>query len=144
MHVFTTSRRLAHSPAAVFAAMRDPERLARWWGPQGFRNVFECFEFQPGGAWCFEMIGPDGVRYPNRARFQRIEADRQVVIEHVNAPLFELSITLEALSEGTLLHWRQAFDDAALAQTLAPIVVPANEQNLDRLSLELNSAQRAT
>jgi hypothetical protein len=31
----------------------------------------------------------------------------------------------------------QIFDDAAVAKRIAKIVVPANEQNLDRLSAEV-------
>jgi hypothetical protein len=40
-----TSRTVAATPAAVFDAIRDPARLARWWGPAGFRNHFSVFEF---------------------------------------------------------------------------------------------------
>ncbi len=137
MTTFSTSRHLVVSPAEVFAAIKDPERLAKWWGPNGFVNRFEVFEFQPGGRWIFTMIGPDGTLYPNESAFASIETDRQVVIRHVCPPYFQLSITLEPSAEGTLLCWDQAFDDAAVAQAIEHIVVPANEQNLDRLSAEL-------
>lgn len=83
------------------------------------------------------MIGPDGKVYPNESVFEAIEADRRVVIRHVCQPVFTLTITLEPSSGGTLLHWQQAFADAAVASAVRHIVVPANEQNLDRLSAEL-------
>lgn len=83
------------------------------------------------------MIGPDGLTYPNEAIFSVIETDRKVVIQHTNHPHFQLSITLEASATGTLLRWEQAFADAELAQAVRHIVEPANEQNLDRLSLAL-------
>ena len=67
MSTFTTSRQLAAIPSAVFAAINDPVRLARWWGPAGFSNRFDVFEFQAGGKWFFTMIGPDGKVYPNEA-----------------------------------------------------------------------------
>jgi len=136
---FTTSRHLAATPAAVFAAIQDPARLATWWGPDGFSNRFEVFEFQPGGRWVFTMIGPDGATYPNESVFANIEADRQVVIRHVCQPFFELTITLESSPGGTQLLWEQAFDDAAVAQAVRHIVEPANEQNLDRLSQVLGA-----
>jgi uncharacterized protein YndB with AHSA1/START domain len=137
MTTFSTSRQLAAAPSAVFAAIADPERLARWWGPSGFSNRFEVFEFQPGGKWIFCMVGPDGKTYPNESVFSSIEADRQIVIRHVSPPHFQLAITLEPSSGGTLIRWEQTFADASIAQAIRHIVEPANEQNLDRLSTEL-------
>jgi uncharacterized protein YndB with AHSA1/START domain len=137
MTKFSTSRQLAVSPASVFAAIKDAECLAKWWGPSGFSNRFEVFEFHAGGKWVFTMVGPDGAAYPNESVFSEIEADRKVVIRHTNQPHFQLAITLEASGGGTLLRWDQTFADAAVAQAVRHIVEPANEQNLDRLSAEL-------
>ena len=134
MHTFATQRFLATTPDAVFAAMADPERLARWWGPAGFANAFEVFEFQTGGRWVFTMVGPDGTRYPNACVFRQIEAGRRVVIAHVVQPLFELTLNLEPEAGGTRLEWTQVLEDEAVAQAMAHIIEPANEQNLDRLS----------
>lgn len=134
---FTTTRQLPVPPAAVFAAIKDPARLATWWGPDGFTNRFDVFEFEPDGRWIFTMVGPDGTAYPNESVFAHIEADRQVVIRHVCQPLFQLTITLAPSAGGTLLHWAQAFDDPAVAQAVRHIVEPANEQNLDRLTAAL-------
>lgn len=137
MNTFTNTRTLPARPEAVFAALTTPERLARWWGPAGFSNRFAVCEVRPGGRWVFDMIGPDGTVYANESVFQHIEPNRQVVVRHTCAPLFTLSITLEPVAEGTQLHWQQVFDDAAFAQAAAHILVPANEQNLDRLQAEL-------
>ena len=137
MNTFTNTRTLPARPEAVFAALTTPERLARWWGPAGFSNRFAVCEVRPGGRWVFDMIGPDGTVYANESVFQHIEPHRQVVVRHTCAPLFTLSITLEPVAEGTQLHWQQVFDDAAFAQAAAHILVPANEQNLDRLQAEL-------
>jgi len=137
MSTFTSIRNLRAEPSAVFAAIKDPARLAKWWGPNGFSNRFEVFEFKPGGKWVFDMIGPDGKVYPNESVFVNIEADRQVVIRHICQPFFTLTITLEPSSGGSLVRWEQAFVDAAVASAIRHIVVPANEQNLDRLSAEV-------
>jgi uncharacterized protein YndB with AHSA1/START domain len=137
MSTFKTTREFAAEPKAIFAAIQDPARLARWWGPDGFTNRFEVFEFTPGGRWVFSMIGPDGTSYPNESVFAGIDADRQVVIQHVCQPLFQLTITLEPTANGTLLTWEQVFADAAVAQAVRHIVEPANEQNLNRLSDEV-------
>lgn len=142
MTTFSTTRTFAATPTAVFAAIQDGARLARWWGPEGFSNRFEVFEFEPDGRWVFEMIGPDGKTYPNESVFARIEPDSQVVIQHVCAPHFQLTITLTPTADGTLLQWEQVFEDAGVAEAIRHIVVPANEQNLDRLGEEL--ARHAT
>lgn len=137
MTTFSTTRQLAAAPDEVFTAIQDADRLARWWGPTGFSNQFDIFEFQVGGHWVFSMIGPDGTVYPNECVFSSIEPSRQVVIQHVCAPHFQLSIRLEPSGSGTLLRWDQVFADASVAQAIQHIVEPANEQNLDRLSAEL-------
>ncbi len=137
MSTFKTSREIPASPAAVFAAIRDPARLARWWGPSGFTNKFDSIEFKPGGKWSFAMIGPDGKIYRNESVFQAIEPDQKVVIHHVSAPRFVLTVSLQGTSGGTLVAWEQVFEDPAVAEAVRPIVEPANEQNLDRLAAEV-------
>lgn len=143
MTTFSTTRHLAAEPSAVFAAIESPERLARWWGPNGFSNHFEVCDFQPGGKWVFRMIGPDGTAYANESVFSRIEPGRCVVIQHICAPFFELTITLAQSGQGTLVSWDQVFADASVAQAVRHIVEPANEQNLDRLAIELGLASPA-
>jgi uncharacterized protein YndB with AHSA1/START domain len=136
---FETSRHFAASPDEVFAAFAAPDRLARWWGPSGFTNTFEVFEFTPGGAWHFTMHGPDGKHYPNESRFVRIEPARSVVLRHENAPHFELAIVLAPEGGGTRVMWTQTFDSAEVAAAVEHIVVPSNEQNLDRWQAELQA-----
>lgn len=143
MTTFSTTREFAVAPAAIFAVIKDSERLAKWWGPNGFSNRFEVFDFRPGGKWIFTMIGPDSASYPNESVFSVIEPDRQVVIQHVCPPHFQLTITLEPIPSGTLLRWDQAFADASVAQAVRHIVEPANEQNLDRLGVELGLSHAA-
>ncbi|MFO0581828.1 MAG: SRPBCC domain-containing protein [Anaeromyxobacter sp.] len=132
----TTGRRLAAPPARVLAAFTDPARLARWWGPAGFTNTFEVCEPRPGGAWRYTMHGPDGKHYPNEARFVVVAPD-EVVVEHLNAPRFVLTLALAPEAGGTRLTWTQTFETAALRDQLLAFVGPANEQNLDRLEAEI-------
>ena len=137
MHTVQTSRQIPASPEAVFAAMADPQRLARWWGPDGFSNSFEKCDFRPGGKWKFTMHGPDGASYPNESVFFAIEAGRKVVIDHVCQPFFRLTVELQPSGLGTKVHWTQVFADAAVAVAVAHIVEPANDQNLARLAAEV-------
>jgi len=139
MSIFTTSREFPAAPDAVFAALLDPQRLARWWGPAGFRNTFDTCEVKPGGAWRFTMHGPDGANYPNVATFVVVEPPHRLVIQHENAPRFWLTITLSPVGAGTRIAWEQAFEDAAVAVAVRHIVEPANEQNLDRWMAEVET-----
>lgn len=139
---FRTSRELQVSAETIFAAIRSPERLARWWGPDGFTNAFQVFDFRPGGRWTFTMRGPDGNSYPNESEFIEIVPDALVRIRHVSPPQFVLSIALNALGNGTLVTWEQVFADAKVARGLRHVVEPANEQNLDRLAAEVGLSAR--
>jgi len=137
MSIFKTSRVFPATLEAVFAALQDPMRLVRWWGPEGFRNTFDSCDIRSGGPWCFTMHGPDGVNYPNVSTFVAVEPPRRVVLQHENAPRFLLTITLSPVDTGTLVTWEQVFADASVAAAVRSIVEPANEQNLDRWSAEV-------
>jgi uncharacterized protein YndB with AHSA1/START domain len=137
---FTTSCFVPHAPEAVYAAFERADLLAAWWGPAGFSNTFEVFEFVPGGRWLFTMHGPDGANYANRNVFVVLEPARRVVLRHDGEPFFTLTVELAPAPGGTQLAWRQVLDDAAVAQAVAAIVEPANEQNLDRLLNMLDNA----
>jgi len=134
---FKTSRSFSVPPEAVFAAFSSPERLARWWGPEGFSNTFENFEFRNGGVWRFTMHGPDGANYPNEATFVSIKPNCTVVVKHVSQPHFTLSIRLEPNASGTTVTWEQAFESADVAASVRHIVEHANEQNLSRWQAEV-------
>jgi len=137
MTTFNTAREIPAAIEQVFAAISAPERLARWWGPTGFTNVFKVCEFKHGGRWSFIMRGPDGRDYPNESVFAEIEPPRKIVIQHVSEPKFRLTIGLASAAAGTVVSWSQAFENTEVARRLEGIVVPANEQNLERLSVEV-------
>jgi uncharacterized protein YndB with AHSA1/START domain len=137
MTTFTTRREFPATVEQVFAAISDPQRLNRWWGPAGFTNTFSVCEFKQGGRWSFIMHGPDGHNYPNENVFAEIDAPHKVAIQHVVEPKFSLTIGLTASAAGTLVSWSQAFESSEVASRIEHIVVPANEQNLDRLLVEV-------
>jgi uncharacterized protein YndB with AHSA1/START domain len=128
-----TERVFAADARTIFAAFEQPDRLARWWGPAGFTNTFERFDFTPGGRWVFVMHGPNGASYPNESVFGDIEPDTRIVIEHVVKPWFKLTVTLSDLGGETRLSWVQEFESPEMAAKMRPLSETANEQNLDRL-----------
>jgi len=137
MEPFRTSREIPATPEQIFAAFTSAERLARWWGPAGFTNTFSLCEFTSGGRWVYVMHGPDGGTYANESVFAEVEASARVVIEHVSKPKYRLTLTLTPSPTGTTVSWVQAFEKPDVARGIAHIVVPGNEQNLDRLTVEV-------
>lgn len=137
MKTFKTSREIPASPENIFAAISNPERLARWWGPAGFTNTFNKFEFTIGGKWFFVMHGPNGANYENESEFSDIAPSERVVIYHISEPKFILTISINQSARGSLVDWNQEFESEQIAMNIAHIVVPSNEQNLDRLTAEV-------
>ena len=129
----STERVLSANRRKIFAAFEQPARLAEWWGPNGFTNTFQEFEFKPGGRWVFVMHGPNGIDYPNENVFREIQPDTKVVVEHVEKPWYRLTVTLTARGDQTHLSWNQEFESPEFAAKMRPLCEPANEQNLDRL-----------
>jgi uncharacterized protein YndB with AHSA1/START domain len=104
-------REVAFARELVWKAMTEPEHQNRWWGPDGFRNEGVSMDFRVGGAWTFEMVGPDGTRYPNHSVFKEITPPSRLVFDHGDGQRvwFESSITLEETAGGTLITLRHLF-----------------------------------
>ena len=95
----------------VWKAMTEPEHVNRWWGPDGFKNEGSTMDFRVGGAWTFDMIGPDGTRYPNHSVFKENHASRKLVFDHGDGQRtwFETTVTLQQRGGGTLITLRHLF-----------------------------------
>lgn len=133
------TRRLSFSPAQVFQAFADPEQLQIWWGPEGFTNRFDTFDFRVGGSWLFTMINENDREFPIVKEFIEVTPQR-IVMKHIQ-PMhdFVMTITFQpAPDNATDLTWIMDFapgqDDG-----LATFLEAANEQNFDRLEAHLNS-----
>lgn len=122
----------------VFRAWAEPEHLAAWWGPDGFSNTFEEFDFRIGGFWRFVMHGPDGADYRNESRFVEIQEGELIVFEHLSDHWFHATFIFEDAGGGdTRLTFRQLFETVADCAPIREFVTMANEQNFDRLEAEL-------
>jgi uncharacterized protein YndB with AHSA1/START domain len=135
-----TSRRFGTSRERVFEAWSDSAQLQRWWGPAGFTNTFELFDFRPGGAWRILMRGPDGATYLMDKLFSEIVYPERITIQHLDpAHRHQLLIRLDEDAGATLLTWRMQFESAAEYARVREVLLAANEQNLDRLALHLGA-----
>jgi len=133
-----STRNFTYSREQVFNAWTDPNRLKNWWGPKGFTNTFHKFDLRPGGKWSFIMHGPDGVNYPNESIFVKIIEPELIILNHVNNPKFQIVATFEEiLEDNTKLTFRMIFDTLELCRQVKIYAVEKNEENFDRLEVEL-------
>lgn len=124
----------------VFRAFSDPEQLAKWWGPNGFTNTIKKFDFRPGGDWHLTMHGPDGTDYRNESVFVTVDPPERIVYDHLRTMhRFLMEITFFDFDGKTRIIWRQRFESSAEYERVKQFVVPANEQNFDRLAEHLRS-----
>ena len=62
----------------LFDAFSDPEKLAAWWGPEGFVNHITAFDLKPGGHWLITMTADNGTDFHNRWTFEEVLAGELV------------------------------------------------------------------
>jgi uncharacterized protein YndB with AHSA1/START domain len=115
--------RLIDAPIArVWRAWTDPAEVVRWWGPHGFTTDADHREFKPGGVWRHTMIGPDGTRYPNTARFEEIVEHERIVYTNgggkEGGPGLHMrsTVTFTDRDGRTELTLRLVFDTAAMRE----------------------------
>lgn len=95
----------------IWKAITDPEHMKQWWGPDGFTIEGVTIDLRVGGTWIFDMVGPDGTRYPNHSVFKEITPPARLVFDHGDGERiwFEASITLQETSSGTRIILRQLY-----------------------------------
>jgi len=66
----------------VFKAWTDPERVMRWWGPQGFHTPFCKIELRPGGTFRFCLRSPEGKDLWGKGVYREILKPERLVYEN--------------------------------------------------------------
>lgn len=135
-----SSRIFNFSRELVFRAWSEPEHLKKWWGPAGFTNTFNEFDFRVGGKWSFIMHGPEKGNYPNECEFIKIEKPSIIAWKRYSQPHFQVVATFEELSDDqTKVVFKMLFNTEGECRKLKPFVVDKNEENFDKLEVELKS-----
>lgn len=49
--------------AAVFRAHREPELVAQWLGPDGYKMQIERYDFTTGGGYRYVHVNPEGEKF---------------------------------------------------------------------------------
>jgi len=104
-------------------------------GAYGFTNTISKMEVKPEGEWEFVMHGPDGTDYKNKQVFKEVIKYERLVLDHVTAPRFRITVTFEAQGNKTLMTWHSVFESAEQLQQVIK-VFKADEgmkQNVERL-----------
>jgi uncharacterized protein YndB with AHSA1/START domain len=133
------STRTVNAPQEiVFRAWSEPEHLKNWWGPNGFTNTFNVFDFQVGGKWSFVMHGPDKGNYANECEFIKIDPPSLIAWKRYSKPIFQVLATFEAIDQNhTKIVFKMLFNTAEECIKVKKFAVDKNEENFDKLEREL-------
>jgi uncharacterized protein YndB with AHSA1/START domain len=72
--------RILDAPRAlVFKAWTEPDRAARWWGPQGFVTLYCKMDARPGGTFRVCMRSPEGTEYWKRGVYREVVEPERLV-----------------------------------------------------------------
>jgi len=63
----------------VFQAWTEPDRVARWWGPQGFTTVYHDMDIRPGGAFRVCMRSPEGAEHWKQGVYREVVEPERLV-----------------------------------------------------------------
>ena len=133
-----TSRTINTSRELVYLAWSTPDHLKNWWGPAGFTNTFNEFDFREGGKWSFIMHGPDKGNYANECEFIGIKIPSLIAWKRFTKPLFQVVVTFEEIAaDKTKIVFRQVFNSVDECNKIKSFAGNKNEEVFDRLENEL-------
>jgi uncharacterized protein YndB with AHSA1/START domain len=117
----TLKRKLKASPAQVFSAWADPEKIVRWFGPNETQDgsVQAEMDVRPGGRYRFSFKTQDGEYHEVRGVYREVVPDNRLVFTwawHSTPERQSLvTVTVAKDGDGTLLtlNHEQFFDEKA-------------------------------
>ena len=115
----TVKRRFKASPAKVFAAWTDPEKVKHWMGPGQVRVVEAQADARPGGRYRWHMQSPEGKDHDVGGVYREVVKNEKLVFTWAwkSTPEQELVVTVLLMPDGdgtllTLTHEQFASDEA--------------------------------
>jgi uncharacterized protein YndB with AHSA1/START domain len=130
-----SKRLFDHPPEKLFDAFADPEALNKWWGPAGFTNTFQHFDFRPGGAWRHVLHAPDGGAFENDSEFIEIVRPSRISFLH-KGPMHVFTLTMDYIPRGaqTEFVWTMKSENLGENKDMPGFIEGANQQNFDKLA----------
>lgn len=134
-----TRRRFNAPIDTMWEVWTDPNQLAEWWGPKGFKSTVSQFDFCDNGGWEFVMHGPDGTDYPNSIQFLRIEPKKSIRFHHSREPKFDVNVSFDGSSHGrsTWVQFDMQLENRQLVPIIMDYAIFGNEQMMARLETYL-------
>ena len=77
--VLGMTRSLPAPRSTVWTAITDPDRLAAWWGPEGFRIPEIEFDPRVGGSYRIAMQPPEGELFHLDGEFRAVDPPSRLV-----------------------------------------------------------------
>jgi uncharacterized protein YndB with AHSA1/START domain len=115
----TLKRHLKAPPAKVFSAWTDPNKIARWMGPEGIETLLAETDARVGGRYRFLMRSPDGEEHDVSGVYREVVPNQKLVFTWAwkSTPERESLVTVALKPDGagttlTLTH-EQFFDEGA-------------------------------
>jgi uncharacterized protein YndB with AHSA1/START domain len=112
----TLKRRLKATPAQVFRAWTEPEKMKRWMGPEQVEPLIAEIDARVGGRYRFAMRAPDGEVHDVSGTYREVVPDQKLVFTWAwkSTPERESLVTVLLARDGdgtllTLTH-EQFFD----------------------------------
>ncbi len=115
----TIKRRFNASPAKVFSAWTDPEKVKRWMGPGEVKSLHAEADPRKGGRYRWVMQSPDGEEHDVSGVYREVIPNEKLVFTWAwkSTPEREslVTVTLKSDAGGTLLTLthEQFFDEDA-------------------------------
>jgi uncharacterized protein YndB with AHSA1/START domain len=124
---------------AVWDAWTDPTQAAHWWGPRGFTITTHSKDLRPGGSWVYTMHGPDGIDYPNRAKYLEVEEHAKLVYDHGGnddrPALFRVTVLFLETKGKTQIDMSMALSTSEAAQEMRKFIKKVGgDSTWDRLA----------
>lgn len=132
--------RIYDSPLkVVWEAWTDPSQAAQWWGPRGFTLTTHSKDLRVGGIWHYTMHGPDGVDYPNKAKYLEVEKHSRLVYDHGGyddrPPMFRVTVLFSESDGKTKMDMTMALPTPEAAEETRKFVKKAGgNATWDRLA----------
>jgi uncharacterized protein YndB with AHSA1/START domain len=115
----TLKRRLTAPPGKVYAAWTEPEKIAKWFGPEKIETLRAQADAHVGGRFRIVMRGVDGEEHDVSGIYREVVPNEKLVFTWAwrSTPERESLVTILIKPDGggsllTLTH-EQFFDEAA-------------------------------
>ena len=76
---FVIARSFNAPLARVWKAWTEPEQMAQWWGPKGFKADVKTLDLKPGGVFHYRLESPQGQVMWGKFIFREIVPEQRLV-----------------------------------------------------------------